>query len=150
MNPIKILSGLGWILLALGAVGGLYALTASVLVRRFMAATAPAAPDGPTGSPAVSLIKPLHGFEPGLAENLESFCRQAYSGPVQILFGVQSPDDPAIPVVEAVKAAHPDLDITLVVDATPHGANHKVANLINIAAHARHPVLVVSDSDIRV
>ena len=36
------------------------------------------------------------------------------------------------------------------VNSTPHGANLKVTNLINMARHARHDCLVLSDSDIGV
>jgi ceramide glucosyltransferase len=40
--------------------------------------------------------------------------------------------------------------VTVVVDPSPHGANGKIANLINMEPHARHAILVVSDSDIAV
>ena len=44
----------------------------------------------------VTILKPLHGVEPGLFENLVSFCTQDYPGPVQIVFGLQDPRDEAI------------------------------------------------------
>src|SRR5882757_7156386 len=57
--------------------------------------------------PAVTILKPLHGDEPGLLQNLASFCDQAYSGPVQIVFGVSRPDDPVIAVVDELRAMFP-------------------------------------------
>jgi ceramide glucosyltransferase len=136
---------LGGLFSVLAVVGALYDGAAAVFVRRYMVRTKP-----PTHPELVTLLKPLHGAEVGLLENLESFCDQAWEAPVQIVFGVQDPSDPAIAVVEDLKARWPDADIALVVDTTPQGQNGKVANLINMAGVARHPVLVISDSDIRV
>jgi ceramide glucosyltransferase len=48
-----------------------------------------------------------------------------------------------------VKAEHPDHDIVIVGDSTLHGANRKIGNLINMAAHAAGEVIVISDSDVR-
>ncbi len=110
-------------------------------VRRFRSATPPAA-----ARPAITVLKPLHGDEPLLEQALESFCRQDYPS-FQLVFGVQAADDTAIDVVERLRARFPELDMELVIDATPHGANHKVANLINMFPSARHDTLVISDSD---
>ncbi len=98
--------------------------------------------------PGVSLLKPLCGAERGLPTALESFCTQGYAGELQIVFGVQSASDPAIAIVETLRARHPHLDITLVVCAATHGTNRKIANLINMSDKIRHPVVVLADSDI--
>jgi ceramide glucosyltransferase len=100
--------------------------------------------------PAVTILKPLNGAEPGLFENLASFCAQDYSAPFQILCGVQDSQDSAVATVEQLKNSFPERDVRLVVDATPHGVNLKMTNLINMAPHARHDCLVLSDSDIGV
>lgn len=103
----------------------------------------------PAGNyPAVTLLKPLHGTEPDLYANLAGFCAQDYPGPMQIVFGVSDPADPAIAVVHKLIADFPGRDLILVINARRHGENRKVANLINMAGQARHDVLVVSDSDI--
>src|SRR5262249_33858631 len=44
----------------------------------------------------------------------------------------------------------PGMDIELVIDRRRHGANSKVSNLINLGARARHEIIVLADSDIRV
>ena len=98
--------------------------------------------------PAVTILKPLHGAEPNLVVNLAGFCVQDYPGPVQTVFGVADAADPAVDVVRRLIARFPDCDLELVIDPRRHGTNRKVSNLINMAAKARHEVLVVVDSDI--
>ncbi|MDR6183685.1 bacteriohopanetetrol glucosamine biosynthesis glycosyltransferase HpnI [Asaia bogorensis] len=97
----------------------------------------------------VTVLKPLHGDEPLLEEALRSFCEQDYAQ-YQIVFGVQRGDDPAIAIVRRLQRDYPELDLDLVIDGTTHGANRKIANLINMYPAARHDILVVSDSDIHV
>lgn len=135
---------LGFDLTLLALLSAGYAFAAACLAGRFRAAGAHA----PAKCPPVTLLKPLHFDEPRLQQNLESFCRQDYAGPVQIVFGVQDPLDPAIRVVEALKRDHPRLDIELVIDTRIYGTNRKVSNLINLVARAKYDVLILSDSDI--
>jgi ceramide glucosyltransferase len=103
-----------------------------------------------TSMPGVTILKPLHGAEPGLLENLGSFCTQNYPGPIQIILGVQDPRDDAITVVERLRAKSRADRIDLVVDETIHGLNRKVSNLINMWRRVEHEIIVVADSDIRV
>lgn len=146
---MELLALIGWGSLFLAVLGTLYAALAALLVRRFARqATGSATP--PALRPSVTLLKPLHGAEPGLVENLLSFCRQSYGGKVQVICGVQDPADPAIEAVRAVQAAVPTQVPELVIDPTRHGANLKVGNLINMARTARHEVIVLADSDMRV
>ena len=95
-------------------------------------------------------MKPLHGDEPFLLRNLTSFCAQDYAGAFEIVFGVGRADDPAIAVVDRLRAAYPALALQLVVDERRWGTNGKVSNLVNMAALARHPVIVLADSDMLV
>lgn len=96
-----------------------------------------------------SILKPLRGDEVRLYENLRSFCEQDYPA-FELLFGVRDAADPALAVARRLKAEFAQRDITIVVDARLYGENHKVSNLANLAQRARHPWLVVADSDIRV
>src|SRR5215470_2326594 len=129
------------------AVGCVCLVCATVLTIRFARKALPA-----TGvsMPRVTILKPLHGAEPGLFENLASFCTQNYAGAVQIILGVQDPRDDAIAVVEQLRARYRDCHLDLVVDATIHGLNRKVSNLVNMWRHVEHDVVVVADSDMRV
>ena len=123
-----------------------YALFGAALLRQFaQKKTIPV-----SSRPGLSLLKPLCGAEPELEQSLISFCNQDYSGPVQLVLGIQNPDDPARAVAERLKGLFPDRDIEIVIDPRRHGTNGKISNLINMSARARHGTIVVSDSDIRV
>jgi ceramide glucosyltransferase len=123
------------------------AVQGAAAVRRFAASGRRLPPD--YALPPVTVLKPLYGADAGLAQALESFFALDY--PVlQLVFGVQRHDDPAIAVVEALCDRYPHVDAILVCDATPHGANRKIANLINMFPHAAHDVLLISDSDMQV
>ncbi len=134
----------GLVVTALALLSAGYAFAAACLAGRFRKAASRV----PAKCPPVTLLKPLHFDEPRLKHNLKSFCAQDYAGPVQIVFGVQDPLDPAIRIVEALKREHPGLDIELVIDTRIYGTNRKVSNLINLVARAKYDVLVLSDSDI--
>jgi ceramide glucosyltransferase len=134
----------------------LYTLFSIYSLSRFSRAGAPSFAAAP---PAITVLKPLYGDEPGLLEHLTSFCRQDYAGAVQILFGVHDAEDPAAAVarkiVNALRAgkiegAPAGMTAELAVDPTRHGANGKVANLINMSRRIEHDLVVLADSDIRV
>jgi ceramide glucosyltransferase len=141
-----ILHLLGAAALILGLVGSAYAVAAGIVAGRLAHQAAPALAE----PPGLSLLKPLCGDEIGLEANLESFLHQDYAGPVQLVCGVQDEADPALAAVEAVRRAHPEADIAVVVDSRVYGSNRKVSNLINMLAAASHETLVLSDADIRV
>lgn len=145
-NPLAVMSVAADFVAVLGCV---QAAVGAVLLHRFgmNGQGSVAVPARVTPLPAVTVLKPLCGDEPLLEDALASFCVQDYPD-VQIVFGVQSRGDAAIPVVRRLQARFPLLDLRLVVDPTPHGDNHKIANLINMLPSARHDVLVISDSDI--
>jgi ceramide glucosyltransferase len=128
-------------------VGCGYLVTAAILVGR---RTRERAPARPAAAPGVTVLKPLHGDEPGLFDNLTSFCVQNYPGPMQIVCGVQDSDDDAIAVVERLRATQADRDIDLVIEPKAHGLNRKVSNLVNMTPRIRHDVIVLADSDMRV
>ena len=137
---------LGWGFFTLAVAGSVYALLASSIVTRFRAVRTPMA----SVLPAVTLLKPLHFDSPGLEEDLDTFLNQDYAAPIQIVFGVQDQNDPAIAIVNHLKARHPGIDMKLVVDTRAYGHNAKISNLVNMAEHAKHDIYVLSDSDISV
>ena len=133
------------IFFGLGALlGVVYTLLATVLVCRFFAQPT----SEPTSFPPVTVVKPLHGDEWELLDNLVSFCRQDYPGPIQFLFGVHDSADPALKAVETLRHLYPDAHITVVADARMHGPNRKISNIINMMPHAMHDLLVFADSDV--
>ncbi|MFI5348502.1 MAG: bacteriohopanetetrol glucosamine biosynthesis glycosyltransferase HpnI [Elusimicrobiota bacterium] len=97
--------------------------------------------------PAVTVIKPLKGAEGPLYENLASFCRQEYPC-FQLVFCLQTPDDPALGVVSRLKREFPDVDMEIVVSKNRIGYNPKVNNMANGYAFAKYDLILLSDSDV--
>jgi len=105
---------------------------------------------GHAAQPPITILKPLHGVEPGLADRLAAFRRQDYNGPVQILCGARDSISPSVAAVRAMQREHPDGPIELHVDPRRHGTNRKVSNLINMMPRAQYDRIALSDSDILV
>jgi ceramide glucosyltransferase len=105
--------------------------------------------DRPVAGPPVAVLKPVRGEEPGLYENLRSFCEQDYPA-FQVVFGVRDAKDPALPVIERVMRDLPGRDLTLVVNDRVVGSNFKASNLANMYESAKYDLLVIADSDMRV
>jgi ceramide glucosyltransferase len=101
-------------------------------------------------APPVSLLKPLHGAELGLRENLISFFEQDYAGEFEILFCARSLDDVGLAVAREVAAEYPDVKVrVLEVEGTLY-VNAKVSSLERMGAVAAHDIFIISDSDVRV
>lgn len=133
-----------WLLVAFTLAAAGYALVAAFAPRPRTPRTA-----ARDGFAPVSVLKPLCGAEPHLYENLATFCEQRHPR-YEVLFGVASAADPAVAVVERLRADYPECDITLVIDARVYGKNLKVSNLINLAERAKYGRIVIADSDIAV
>jgi ceramide glucosyltransferase len=145
---ILILRIIGWIAAVLTLGGLAYVAAAAIAVLRLTYRFPPVQTD----FPAILVLKPLCGAEPGLEAALESVMVQDYPGPVRIVFGVHDRADPAIPIAEKLIAAHLDAWAQLVVDPALHGANRKISNLINMrrmaAATSGDEIVVLADSDV--
>lgn len=101
--------------------------------------------------PPVSILKPLKGVDPEIWESFCSHCEQDYpESQIQMILGVSDPADPAIEVVRKLQSKYPNLAIDLIVCDRTLGANIKVSNLAQMLPAARHELLLVIDSDIRV
>ncbi len=98
--------------------------------------------------PGVSILKPVHGLDPNFYEAIRSHAIQDYPE-FEILFGVSDPDDPAIEQIWRLAREFPALTVRLV-HSRRRAPNGKAAVLEDLAAAARHPVLVINDSDIHV
>ena len=133
-------------MMAAGVLPTLYYRAVIFSARRFFRRPGPAAGDF---TPPLSILKPVRGLDPEAYENFASFCRQDYPE-YEILFGVSSQQDPAVPEIRKLIADFPGLPIRLLVVEERYGSNDKVSKLCGLARAARHDVLVVSDGDIRV
>jgi ceramide glucosyltransferase len=90
----------------------------------------------------------VYGKDAGFYEAIRTHARQQYPA-FEILFGIRSLDDPARAEVERLMREFPSSNIRVVMcmTVTP---NRKVGSLIDLAREARHPILIVNDSDISV
>lgn len=122
-----------------------YSLIALFCGRLYFASTRPASGH----APPVTILKPVKGMDAESYENFASFCRQDY--PLhQIVFAAADAEDPAVPVIRRIIADFPGIDIELVIDPRVYGPNYKVCNLMNAWPKAKHDIVIVCDSDIRV
>lgn len=131
-------------LLAAGLIGTAMLLVQLAALRRHLAAPAPV----PRGRPGISVLKPLCGLDDHLAGNLETFAALEWPE-YEVLLGVRDAEDPALPVARAAVERHPGR-FRLVLQRGEPGLNPKVNQLVTLARAARHSILVVSDSNVRV
>lgn len=135
----------GWLVAAICAGCAVYCVITVIAARHYRAQQPPA--DAP--QPPLSVLKPLAGAEDELYTNLRSFFEQDYPA-FEILFAVRQPEDPAVAVVQRLKAEFPHVPADLIVTGEPPYPNAKVWSLYHMTQAARHDILVMSDSDIRV
>jgi ceramide glucosyltransferase len=104
----------------------------------------------PGFAPPLTLLKPLHGAEPGLDAHLASFFEQDYPT-YEILFCTREPGDAGLEIARRVAARYPHIPAKFLwTGGQPDYINAKVASMELMEAEAAHEILVVSDSDVRV
>jgi len=118
-----------------------------VAAIRYLAAPGPS--DTSEGSEPISVLKPLAGLDEGLEENLRGFFRQVYPH-FELVFAVRQETDPCVPLVRRLCAEHAPIPSRLILTGEPPYPHAKVYALARMLAEARHDLIVMSDSDIRV
>ncbi len=99
--------------------------------------------------PPVSVLKPVHGMEPFLRGNIESFFRQDYPH-YELIFCARSLEDPAILLAKEVAASHPGVPARFLASGEPAWTNPKVFSMSKLLESAAHDTVLFSDSDVHV
>src|SRR5882757_3946146 len=99
--------------------------------------------------PAVSVLKPVHGAEKRLKENIESFFQQDYPE-YEILFAADEETDAALEIVREVAARYPIIKCSILVTGQPELPNPPAYSFFRMSQMAAHNILVTSDSDVEV
>jgi ceramide glucosyltransferase len=134
-----------FVILALLAASCVYCVLVVIAADSFN----PESPPPPAQTVSISVLKPLCGWDDELEENLASFFEQDFQD-FEILLAVHQLDDAAVAVVEKLRSRYPLVAAQLVVTGEPPIPNRKVYSLHRMYELARHPVIVTSDSDVRV
>jgi len=100
-------------------------------------------------TPPVSILKPVRGMDHEGDENFASFCRLDYTD-YEILFAVADASDLVIPVIEKLQTNYPKKAIRLIVGVEQLGITRKTNSLVRLVREAKHELLVINDSDVRV
>jgi ceramide glucosyltransferase len=101
--------------------------------------------------PPVSVLKPLHGTEPGMERNLESFFEQDYPE-FELLFCARFDTDEGLKLARRVGERYPDVNAQYVTcgDPMPKFHNAKVYSLAKLDSVAKNDDYITSDADVRV
>jgi ceramide glucosyltransferase len=102
--------------------------------------------------PSVSMLKPLHGTEPGMELNIESFFKQEYPGEFELLFCARFDTDEGLKLARAVGERYPEVNAQYVTCGEPRPKFHnaKVYSLAKMDSVAKNDLYVTSDADVRV
>jgi ceramide glucosyltransferase len=101
-------------------------------------------------TPPLTLLKPVHGDEPGLEAHLATFFEQDYPE-YEIVFCARYDDDAGLETARRVARRYPQIPARfMATGGEPDYINAKVASLEKMETVAAHEILVVSDSDVRV
>ena len=96
----------------------------------------------------VSVLKPLRGLDPNTVEAFVSQVEQTHPE-FEVLFAAREANDPAALEVAHLQSKHPQAPVQFF-SGGPATLNRKVGLLVELSRHAKYPLRVVNDSDIKV
>lgn len=100
------------------------------------------------GTPGITVLRPVCGVENYIQDTLRSTFEYSYAGPVELLFCVQSADDPIVPIVNDLLAEFPDVDARLLIGDDRISGNPKLNNLVKGWSAAKYDYILMSDSNV--
>ena len=95
----------------------------------------------------VSIIRPICGVENFSEQTLGSSFRLNREN-CEIVFCVAQPNDPAVPLLRRLMAAHPDVPARLLIGNDRVSANPKLNNIVKGWLAARYDWIVMADSNV--
>ncbi len=146
---MSLVSVLRVIVLLLAAGPLVYYLLSLYCIIEYFVALRKLPPRDDSFAPPVSILKAVRGVDHDAYENFASYCRLDYPE-YELVFAVADRNDPVIPVIEKLQRDFPDTRIAFVTDVPRIGENNKVNSLCRLVKEAKHNLMVMTDSDVRV
>ncbi len=137
------------IIIVLILLGLIYQLIAFFILKNELQKNSNITVSGRKNYPFITILKPIKGIDDQLKENLKSFFELDYPQ-YEIIFGVQSFEDPAIEIINSVINSHPEIQARLIVSSNKIGLNPKINNLYNMYPYVKGEIVLISDSNTRV
>lgn len=143
-------AALFWIAVAGSLTAAIFCGLAVVAAVRFASRRRAALAKPADFLPPISILKPLHGAEPGLDTSIETFFQQVYPAPFEILFCARHLEDEGIQIAHSVAQRYPRVAVRYYACGEPLYPNPKMFSLGVMSEVAVYPHLVTSDADARV
>lgn len=139
---VSVIAGLFFVIVL---VSGLALPLGLFAVRRFYAQPEPS---DPQVWPSVAILKPVKGLDSDTKLGFESFINQDYPGELEVIFAVEGLDDPVVPLIRELQAAHPSKNIQLIDSSPRQYPMGKANNVIAAQKAATSEVYISADSDL--
>ena len=139
------------VLVVLAGLSLLLLIEGHVRLRRVLARRH-APPPFPKSAPSMTVIRPVKGLDTGAEDNIRAFLDMEYPGRLELLFVVDSEEDPAAPAIRRFIAEHRTaaqrVELLFSGSPPPHRTGKLNAMLAGVAA-ATGELLAFNDSDSR-
>jgi len=99
--------------------------------------------------PPISVLKPLHGTEPDLEENLTRFFELDYPE-YELLFCARYESDEGLQMARRIAAGYPEIRARFLTCGEPRFPNAKMWSMATLGKAAEYETLVTSDADARI
>ncbi|WGF88540.1 ceramide glucosyltransferase [Marinivivus vitaminiproducens] len=96
----------------------------------------------------MTIIRPVCGLENNIEATLRSTFHLDHAGPCQILFCVDQPNDPTVPLIERLIVEHPRHDARLLIGTDRINANPKLNNMAKGWRAVRYDWVIMADSNV--